>query len=37
MVDAIYGEQDHYSIETQVKYHDGRVGMIKADIQVRTV
>jgi long-chain acyl-CoA synthetase len=34
LLEALYSDQDHVSMETQVTYEDGRTGMIKADLRV---
>jgi long-chain acyl-CoA synthetase len=35
LVDALYGGKDMVHIEAQVKYEDGRTGMISADLAIR--
>ncbi|UCH50131.1 MAG: AMP-binding protein [Betaproteobacteria bacterium] len=37
LVDALYGGADHCEIETQVKFEDGRSGVIAADVKIRDV
>ncbi len=37
LVDALYGGADHCHIETQVKFEDGRSGVIRADVKIRDV
>ena len=35
LVDALYGNATHCEIEAQVKFEDGRTGMIRADVAIR--
>jgi len=35
LVEALYGGKDTVHIEAQVKYEDGRTGMISADLAIR--
>ncbi len=35
LVDALYGGATHCEIEAQVKFEDGRTGMIRADVKIR--
>jgi long-chain acyl-CoA synthetase len=35
LVSALYGGADHCEIEAQVKFEDGRTGMIRADVKIR--
>jgi long-chain acyl-CoA synthetase len=35
LVDALYGGKDTVHIEAQVKYEDGRSGMLSADLAIR--
>ena len=35
LVDALYSQRDHCAIETQVKFEDGRVGTVRADLKIR--
>ena len=35
LVDALYGGKDTVHIEMQVKYEDGRTGMLAADLGIR--
>jgi long-chain acyl-CoA synthetase len=37
LVDALYGGQTHQHIETQVRFEDGRTGMIAADLRIADV
>lgn len=37
LVEALYSERDHCSIETEVTFEDGRKGIVRADLQVRDV
>jgi long-chain acyl-CoA synthetase len=37
LVDALYGGKDTVHIEAQVKYEDGRSGMLSADLAIRDV
>ncbi|WP_334189519.1 AMP-dependent synthetase/ligase [Noviherbaspirillum sp.] len=37
LIDALYSEKTSQYIETQVKFEDGRQGMISADLQIRDV
>ena len=37
LVDALYGEDDHVSLEAQVVFEDGRSGTIKADLAIRQI
>jgi long-chain acyl-CoA synthetase len=34
LVDALYGGKSNQYIETQVKFEDGRSGMVAADLQI---
>jgi long-chain acyl-CoA synthetase len=34
LVDALYGGKSNQYIETQVKYEDGRIGMVAADLKI---
>jgi long-chain acyl-CoA synthetase len=34
LVDALYGDKTHQYIETQVKFEDGRSGMVSADLKI---
>jgi long-chain acyl-CoA synthetase len=34
LVDALYGEQDHVSVEAKVTYEDGRTGAVRADVRI---
>ena len=35
LVDALYSGRDHCEIETQVKFEDGRIGAVRADLKIR--
>ncbi|MNC91006.1 hypothetical protein D3C83_71870 [compost metagenome] len=35
LVDALYGGKDSVHVDMQVKYEDGRSGMVSADLAVR--
>jgi len=35
LVDALYGGKQSVHIEAQVKYEDGRTGMLQADLKLR--
>jgi long-chain acyl-CoA synthetase len=37
LVDSLYGDKELVSIESQVKYHDGKVGKIMATMRVKKV
>ena len=37
LVGALFGGADHCEIETQVKFEDGRSGVISADVKIRDV
>ena len=37
LVDALYGGANHCYIETQVKFEDGRTGVISADVKISNV
>lgn len=37
LIAAIYGGQDEVTIETQVKYRDGRTGTLKTNISIKSV
>ncbi len=37
LIDALYGGKQRQYIETQVKFEDGRQGMISADLEIRDV
>ena len=37
LVDALYGGRDHQYIETQVRFEDGRTGMVSADLRIADV
>lgn len=36
LINALYSDQDHCPIEAQVTFEDGRTGVIKADLAIRT-
>ena len=35
LVEALYSERDHVSVEAKVTYEDGRTGTVRADVQIR--
>jgi long-chain acyl-CoA synthetase len=35
LVDALYSGREHCEIETQVKFEDGRIGAVRADLKIR--
>jgi long-chain acyl-CoA synthetase len=35
LVDALYSDDDHVTVEAQVIYEDGRSGTLRADLQIR--
>ena len=35
LVDALYSDQDHISVEAKVTYEDGRTGTVRADVRIR--
>jgi len=35
LIAALYGNNDHCEVETQVKFEDGRSGVIRADVKIR--
>jgi len=35
LVDALYSNQDHVSVEAKVTYEDGRTGTVRADVRIR--
>ena len=35
LVDALYSDEDHVSVEAKVTYEDGRTGMVRADVRIR--
>jgi long-chain acyl-CoA synthetase len=37
LIDALYDGKQRQYIETQVKFEDGRQGMISADLEIRDV
>ncbi len=37
LVEALYSDRDHCSIETEVTFEDGRKGAVRADLQIRDV
>jgi long-chain acyl-CoA synthetase len=37
LIEALYGEADHVSVEAQVTYEDGRTGTIRADVRIEEV
>jgi len=37
LVDALYSEADHVTVEAKVTYEDGRTGMVRADVGIRAV
>ena len=37
LIEALYAGRDRQYIETQVKFEDGRQGMISADLEIRDV
>ena len=36
LIEALYGDVDHVEIESQVTFEDGRVGTMKADLNIRS-
>ena len=37
LIDALYSDRDHLTVEAQVTYEDGRTARIRADVQIREV
>lgn len=37
LIEALYGDRDHVTIEAQVMFEDGRSGTVKADLAIRDV
>jgi long-chain acyl-CoA synthetase len=37
LIEALYGDADHVTIEAQVVFEDGRSGIIKADLAIRDI
>ena len=37
LIDALYSDTDHVSVEARVTFEDGREGIVKADLKVRDV
>ena len=37
LIEALYSDRDHCSIETEVTFEDGRKGAVRADLQIRDV
>ena len=37
LVDALYSDSDHVTVEAKVTYEDGRTGMVRADVRIRAV
>ena len=37
LIEALYSDNDRYLIESEIVYHDGRKGKIKADLQIKEV
>jgi long-chain acyl-CoA synthetase len=37
LIDALYGEADHVTVEAQVTYEDGRTGTVRAQVRIRRV
>ncbi|RJR30946.1 MAG: long-chain fatty acid--CoA ligase [Desulfobacteraceae bacterium] len=37
LIQGIYGDRDKISVEAQIKYRDGRTGVVKTDVRVLTV
>jgi long-chain acyl-CoA synthetase len=35
LVDALYSDEDHVSVEAKVTYEDGRTGTVRADVRIR--
>jgi len=35
LIDALYSERSECHVETQVKFEDGRSGIVRADVQIR--
>ncbi|HEY7727816.1 MAG TPA: AMP-binding protein, partial [Candidatus Eisenbacteria bacterium] len=35
LVEALYSERDHVSVEAKVTYEDGRTGTVRADVRIR--
>ena len=36
LIEALYGDADHVEVESQVAFEDGRVGTMKADLNIRS-
>ena len=36
LIEALYGDADHVEVESQVTFEDGRVGTMKADLNIRS-
>ena len=37
LVDALYSDESHCNIETEVTFEDGRKGSVSADVEIRDV
>jgi len=37
LIDALYSDTDHVTVEAKVTYEDGRTGMVRADVRIRDV
>ena len=35
LIEALYSEKDNLAIEAQVRFEDGRVGQVRADVKIR--
>jgi long-chain acyl-CoA synthetase len=35
LIEALYSDQEHVSVEAKVTYEDGRTGMVRADVRIR--
>ena len=37
LIEALYTDADHVTVEAKVTYEDGRTGMVRADVRIRSV
>ena len=37
LIDALYSDADHVTVEARVTYEDGRTGTVRADVKIRDV
>ena len=37
LIEALYSDTDHVTVEAKVTYEDGRTGVVRADVRIRNV